>query len=166
MDTQKPKYNKYLFLPVALLAIIIDQITKLLARANLTEMEPVKFIPGFLNLTHTENTGAAFSLFSGQVQILAIVSIIASIIIIYYYLKNISNYTLTTIIAWGLLLGGTGGNLIDRLFLGSVTDFFEFAFIDFPVFNFADIFIDTGAFLIILFSFLNVKNEKNSARSN
>lgn len=129
-------------------------------------MEAVKFIPGFLNLTHTENTGAAFSLFSGQVQILAIVSIIASIIIIYYYLKNISNYTLTTIIAWGLLLGGTGGNLIDRLFLGSVTDFFEFAFIDFPVFNFADIFIDTGAFLIILFSFLNVKNEKNSARSN
>lgn len=160
------KPDKYLILPIAIIAIIIDQLSKVIVRINLTEYETINFIPGLINFTHTENTGAAFSLFSGQVEILTAISIIATIIIIVYLLLDRSQLNLIQLAGWGLLLGGTNGNLIDRLFFGSVTDFIDLAFIHFPIFNFADIFIDIGAVIIIIYSFVQVKNEKSITKSN
>lgn len=151
-------YNKYLIFPAALGIVLIDQVSKIIVRSNLMINERFVLIPDIFNLTHAENTGAAFSLFSGQVEVLTLISILAIVVMVVYCVLEHNQLNILQLLGWGFLLGGTIGNLIDRLFLGSVTDFFDFTLINFPVFNFADVFIDTGAFIIILLSlFCNKK---------
>src|SRR3989339_714753 len=152
--------NKRFIFIIAIIAVIIDQVTKTIIRSKLHLNESIPVIPSILHITYTENTGAAFSIFSGQVQTLTIISIIATIIIIAFCVLEKNKFSLIQIICWGLLLGGTDGNLIDRLFRSSVTDFIDFTIINFPVFNFADIFIDVGAFLIIVHSIFFLKDDK------
>ena len=153
--------NKRFIFIIAIIAVIIDQVTKTIIRSKLHLNESIPVIPSILHITYTENTGAAFSIFSGQVQTLTIISIIATIIIIAFCVLEKNKFSLIQIICWGLLLGGTDGNLIDRLFRSSVTDFIDFTIINFPVFNFADIFIDVGAFLIIVHSIFFLKDDKS-----
>lgn len=158
--------KKHFIFIIAIIAIIVDQVSKVIIRANLHLNESIPIIPGIFNITYTENTGAAFSMLSGQVQILTIVSIVATIIIIAFCLLDKNKFSLIQLFAWGLLLGGTNGNLIDRLFRSSVTDFIDFTIINFPVFNFADIFIDVGAFIIIVHSIFFLKDDKSKQQSN
>jgi signal peptidase II len=77
---------------------------------------------------------------------------------------NKSEFQLSSILGWGLLLGGTVGNLIDRLFASRVTDFIDFTLINFPVFNIADISINIGAFIIILLSLKCPGNNPNETK--
>lgn len=158
--------NKLFIFIIAIIAVIIDQVTKAIVRSKLYLNESIPVIPDVLHITYTENTGAAFSMFSGQVQTLTIISIIATIIIIAFCVLEKNKFSLIQIICWGLLLGGTDGNLIDRLFRSSVTDFIDFTIINFPVFNFADIFIDVGAFIIIVHSIFYLKDDKSKQQSN
>lgn len=158
----KIKYSRYWVFLVAITAVVLDQISKIIVRDNLQLYEKIPLIKGLFNITHTENTGAAFSLFADNVEILTVISILATVVITAYVLLNKINFTLIEIIAWGFLLGGTNGNLIDRLFRHKVTDFLDFELINFPIFNFADMFIDIGAFLIILLCFIGPKNDKSN----
>ena len=160
------KASKYLIFPIALGAILVDQVSKAIIRSKLIELESIPVIPDVFHLTHTENTGAAFSLFSGQIEALTLVSVIATFLIIAFVLLDKSDFSLFQVVMWGLLLGGTDGNLIDRLFFGSVTDFLDFTIIDFPVFNFADVFIDVGAAGIIILSFIQAKNDRSKKNTN
>ncbi len=91
-------------------------------------------------LTLTTNTGAAFSLFQGQRYILIAISIIAIFFILKYYHERKYQFPLT------LILAGTIGNLIDRIFLGYVRDFIDLKF--WPIFNIADTIITIGVFLL------------------
>ena len=81
-------------------------------------------------------------------------------------IKEKNKFSIIQLAGWGMVLGGTIGNLIDRLFRNSVTDFIDFTMINFPVFNFADIFIDTGAFIIIFHSLFLLKYDKQRTKTN
>ena len=134
---------------IAVILVILDQITKFLAVKYLSDGSLITLIPGIVNLRLTYNTGFAFGLGHGYQYIWAIVSIIGTVIILYFmkdvdFKKNII-YTIAII----LILAGTIGNMIDRIFsLKGVVDFFDLAFMEFAVFNVADSYITVGAFFL------------------
>lgn len=137
--------------------IILDQLSKYLTRTYLQLGQSVDIWGSFLRFTHLQNTGAAFSLSlpnQGYNRIFFIgVSILATALIIYLLLK--ATYKLQ-VWAFGLVLGGALGNLIDRIIFGGVTDFADFDIPDmfgmqrFPVFNVADSAIFIGMLLLII----------------
>lgn len=132
-----------------------DQIIKHFVLLYLKPVGSVGVINGFLEWNYVENTGAAFGSFAGNTALLSIITaviIIAGIAAI--ILKKINNkfllVTATVIIAGGL------GNLIDRIFRGYVVDFIKVLFIDFPVFNFADILVTCGSFMLIIYLIIDI----------
>ena len=145
------------------LGILIDQIVKVIIRVNMQEGDSFDIIKGFFRISHIENTGAAWGGFSGFTIVLIIVSIAILGFFIYMY-KDIDFKKKTVFsISLVLVIGGTIGNLIDRLFFRSVTDFLDFIIFgyDFPVFNIADILLVVGfAIFIIDMVFLNDKEKK------
>lgn len=111
----------------------------------------ISIIPKILNLKYVENTGAAFGILSSKPLLITIFNILILLALTIYVLIKIKDFSksgyLFSII---LIISGGFGNIIDRMINGYVTDYFEFAFISFPVFNFADIFITVGAFLLLI----------------
>ncbi|MBS3113838.1 signal peptidase II [Candidatus Woesearchaeota archaeon] len=141
------KKNIFIF-SIALFIISVDQLTKFFIKINFQLNQPVPIISNILHLTYITNTGSAFGLFKG-LSIFFILFSIVVIIIVFYYLKRIKNNEKTLQFSVGLLLGGTVGNLIDRLFYGAVVDFIDFRI--WPVFNIADSAVTISVvFLIIL----------------
>lgn len=141
--------NRKIF-AVSVLALFLDQIAKIMINIFLNIKESIVVIPNFFSLKLMENYGAAWSIFNHRVGLLIVFSIVALIIIIRYMYNFKSNPRNN--IAFGLLLGGICGNLIDRLFIGYVRDFlaFKFGTYDFPIFNIADIFIVIGVLLLVI----------------
>ncbi len=137
------------FLLTGVVILILDQVTKYLITINVPEGTSFEFIPGFLYFTNIKNTGAAFGMFQSYTKVLTIISLVAILLII--ILKVILNLDFIFYnISLGLILGGALGNLVDRYFIGEVTDFISFSFFP-PVFNVADSFIVIGfSFIIIL----------------
>ncbi len=138
---------------IALAVAVIDQLVKVWIRANLSIGE-VLFQAGFFRIIRITNTGAAFGIFPsipGLLMIFDIIGIIAlSLIIIFSGRISLLKGRLE-LAALGLILGGTLGNFIYRVHLGSVTDFLDFTY--WPVFNVADSAISIGA-LIFIYSFI------------
>ena len=134
---------------ICLFCILFDQVTKLIAIKNLVELKSVPVINGFFYWTLCYNTGGAWSIFSNNTWLLALISMVALLFMIYTLIK--SKNTMYDIAA-SIFMGGLVGNLIDRLFQGKVTDFLDFVIFgyDFPVFNVADICICVSAALILL----------------
>ena len=132
---------------IAVLAIVADQITKYIVVANIEYKGSVPFIPGFMSFFHTRNTGAAFSMFSDQRWVYMVFSFISMALIIYMLIREYKRHKLLNI-ALAMVLGGGIGNMIDRIRLGYVVDFFKTEFMDFAVFNVADCFITVGAVLL------------------
>jgi len=145
------KWRNVVFSLIALLIVVADQLVKLWIRTNLAAGESL-FELGFFRLTHISNTGAAFGLFQGQTFPLTVVSFVAvAILLLYAFLFYRQFPQLDRWLVWtglGLILGGTVGNLIDRLRLGYVTDFIDFGF--WPAFNLADSAIVVG---VIIFAY-------------
>lgn len=144
---------------VALIIIIIDQITKILISSSFSATTELTLIPGIFNIVYLKNTGAAFSMFSEHVNILGIVSVLFCIGVIIYVLKAKPSHKLQCT-ALTLIFAGALGNAIDRIFRGYVIDFIETAFINFPVFNIADIAITIGAALLVLYVILFDRESK------
>lgn len=135
---------------IAIIALALDQISKVITGIFLTLNQSIKVIPNFFYLTLVHNEGAAWGLFSDAKVVIAIGTIIALILIyhfIYCFKQNKRNN-----LAFGLLIGGLGGNLIDRILFGYVRDFLDFYIFnyDYPVFNIADICIVLGVILLII----------------
>ncbi len=138
----------YLFLTAAALAVI-DQIIKLLVVRSIPLGGHAPLVGGLLGLTYIQNTGAAWSVMERQTWILTVVSLIVIILIIWALAaRKIRN----GLGRWSLavLLGGAVGNLIDRVRLGYVVDMFQTLFVDFPIFNFADICITLGGIVFCI----------------
>lgn len=142
---------------VTLLAVLgLDQFTKSLVRAYLPLQDSRLLLPGLLYLTHVENVGAAFGVFPGQRAVFVAVSLSVVFVIIVYMVRQRPTSPLV-VVALGLVCAGALGNLIDRTFAipgwhttFTVTDFLEFGFIRFPVFNVADSAIVLGVGLLVL----------------
>ena len=129
--------------------VAADQITKSLTVANIALYEDVPFLPGLLQLTYVQNTGAAFSSFEGQQWLFALIFAAFTVWLLWEFsgkrlpFKPLDRALIVAIYAGGL------GNMIDRLRLGFVVDMIEVDFINFPVFNVADCFITCGCFLLL-----------------
>ena len=132
------------------LALGVDQLSKYIIRTNfeLGESWPSE---GLLRLTHVTNTGSAFGLFPNQTSLLTVASIVAILLLIYFYRTQVSSSRLLRF-AIGLQLGGALGNLLDRLISGAVVDFIDFGW--WPIFNVADSSIVVGmTLLVVIFTF-------------
>ena len=140
---------------IVLLVILVDRWTKHLAATRIGLYRHIQIIPGFFQLTHTENSGAAFSLFADSPAhwrnaFLIGFSVIAMVIVAVLLWKQVRPLTMTGI-ALSLILGGAAGNLWDRLVSGRVVDFLVFYIKQYqwPVFNLADSSIVIGAGLLV-----------------
>jgi len=141
---------------LALFVVLLDHWTKRLVAARIPMYAQIQIIPGFFRLTHTENTGAAFSLFADspshwKTAMLISFSVVAMIVVSVLLWKQSRALTMTGI-ALSLILGGAMGNLWDRVASGRVVDFLLFYVKQYqwPVFNLADSAIVVGASLLVL----------------
>ena len=123
------------------LVLLLDQLSKSLAVANLPLGSSAPLLPGLLSIQLVQNTGAAFSMFTGNPQLLGLVSLLVSIGIA-VWIQRQEQLTLTRSLGVGLLLGGALGNGLDRWRLGYVVDFLAIVPVSFPVFNLADVAIN------------------------
>ena len=146
-------YNRYYFFLISTIVIIIDQFTKHIISINNKSLIDIDLL--FFNLDYVKNFGAAFNLFSGNRIFLSLLSIIVSIIII-CLIFNKNNLNNTDLFGYSFILGGSIGNGFDRLTKGYVVDFINLNFINFPVFNIADLSINLGV-ILLLYSFIKYK---------
>ncbi len=138
-----------LFLAMAAVAVILDQIVKAWVRSALPKTgDAAPFIPGVLRLLHVENTGAAFSMGEGKGFFFVAIAVAIFILALLAVWKE--ELSVPFALALGAVAGGGIGNMIDRLVQGSVTDFFATQFMDFPVFNVADIFVTLGVICVLI----------------
>ena len=143
--------KKHLWCAVMMLLIIaFDQVTKILATEYLKGKEPVSFIKGVVRFNYAENTGMAFSLFSGARWVFVALTLIACAAALWYIF---SNRCKPLWLYWSIAVVASGGigNLIDRAFYGYVVDFIEPVFIDFAIFNIADCAVTLGAVSLIAY---------------
>jgi signal peptidase II len=142
-----------------LVIVGLDQLTKALVAANIPLGEAVKALPGVFHLTHLHNTGAAFSMLEGGRWFFALVCAAGLIAVAVLIKKKVIE---TPFELWCLaaIFGGGIGNLVDRIRLGYVVDMFEVEFMNFAVFNVADIFITCGAVALFVYVLFFDRKEK------
>jgi len=154
---------------LSLLIIILDQITKMIASANLQMFDPVIIMP-MLNFTLMHNEGAAFSFLSDaggwQRWFFSILAFTVSIVLI-IWIKKLKPEEKALAISLSLILGGAVGNLIDRVRFGYVVDFIDVYYdtMHWPAFNVADSAIFVGAVWMIITSFRQSDDEKKDSKS-
>ena len=163
--------RKYHFL-IALLIVLLDQLSKWLVASRITLNDSIAVLPGFFRLTHVENTGAAFGLFADsasewKVSVLVVFSVLALVVVSALLWKNSHSIT-STGVGLSLILGGAVGNLWDRLIYQHVVDFFDFfvGSYHWPAFNVADSAIVVGALLLVAeILFAKTPAEQNALRN-
>lgn len=145
-----------IYLIIAAVVVGLDRWTKWLAATRIPMYTHIQVIPGFFRITHTENTGAAFSLFAESTShwrttLLIAFSVVAMVVVLALLWKQTRPFTMTGI-ALSLILGGAIGNLWDRVLRGRVVDFLlvYVKHYEWPVFNLADSAIVVGACLLVL----------------
>jgi signal peptidase II len=152
----RKSFNNILLI-VSLFIIILDMATKAIVRYYKPDIK----LTSFFSITYIQNTGAAFGILKGMNPLLIILSITFIVGAIYYYNKISldKKQTNTIYILYGLsiMIGGACGNLIDRLFIGHVTDFINLSYNNafYPAFNVADSCISIGAMIIVLVIFFD-----------
>lgn len=140
---------------IAVLIVAVDRFTKWLVASRIALHDSVNVIPGFFHITHVQNRGAAFGLWSDspsewKVTVLIMFSLAALMVVVALLWKN-SHAMTTTAAGLALILGGALGNLWDRLAMGRVVDFLDFSVSGYhwPAFNLADSAIVIGALLLV-----------------
>ena len=158
------KQNKWRLIKASIIILLLatDLIVKTVIERTFYEGESIIFIKGFINFTYVKNTGAAFSLFSNATIWLIVFSIILIGFIIFtdFVVKNQNAWYDA---AFCLTLAGALGNLFDRLVFGYVRDFIEFDFMEFGIFNVADMMLTFGVICYAVFIiFYFGRDEKNN----
>ena len=143
------RHSALAFWAVAVVTLGLDQVSKVVVRSRMLEGGSIALVEGVFKLTYVRNTGAAFGLFPGYQPIFIATSCVVLLVIAAYWRRSRPT-AWPVVIALGLITGGALGNLIDRAFLGRVTDFFDFTLIDFPVFNVADLALIVGVAMLVL----------------
>ena len=118
------------------------------------------------SVIHVNNTGSAFGIFQNSTLMLIVVSIIAVALITIYVYKNVSFKDKIELFSLTVFMGGTLGNLFERINNGHVVDYIKLNFIDFPVFNAFDIMICLGVFLYVVFVLFDFKSLKEQTHDN
>ena len=142
MVNSKEKKYLWLFLSITLLTIFLDQIAKYYVAVFKPEWKL-----GFVSIHFVQNTGAGFGILKGQMAILAVLSTVVLMGVIYFYNKIPKEKLVQAL--FGLFLGGVAGNLVDRIFREYVVDFIDVGF--WPVFNIADAAISVSVIGLVLY---------------
>ena len=145
----------------------LDLISKALIDAYMTYGQTVSVIPGLFNFHYVHNTGAAFSLFGDWegARVFFIVLTGIALVGFFFVLIRYGKQSKLMSVAFALIIAGAFGNWVDRIFLGYVRDFIEFAFFEFPVFNVADISLcfGVGIFAVYFIFFFKEPEKKTAA---
>ena len=149
-------------LPISLLFVVIDQVVKILVINKMALQQSIIVINNFFNITYVRNTGAAWSILSGNVLLLIMISVIALGVIYYYLIKDKKLNKIDTI-SYSMLIGGIIGNLIDRVVHGYVIDYLDFKIFNynFPIFNIADTLIVISIIIIGISLIVGEYREQN-----
>lgn len=148
------------YLILTTILVVVDQLTKYLTVQNIDLHEVIEIIPNVLSLTYIQNTGAAWSILEGKMWFFYIVTIIVIAFLLYYlYTEAKTNKVLGIILS--VVLAGTIGNFIDRLVFQYVIDMIKVDFINFPIFNVADMLLTVGVGVLIIFTFYEERNTTN-----
>ena len=159
MSNTEQKKIKIYIIPILIIALLtaLDQLTKTIIVGKFAVQESIDVIKGVFTITYVQNRGIAWGMLEGKIILFLIMTFLIVGLCFYVY-QNILNYPKFRLfrICLIVLISGAIGNMIDRVKLGYVIDFFSFDLIDFPVFNVADIYIVCSMFVIfflILFKF-------------
>lgn len=137
----------------------IDQIIKFFVERDLRPIREMSFIDGFIGWHYVRNTGAAFGSFSNSTVLLSVFTAVLLLVGIVALLMGKIKDKFYSVCAVIVIAGGLG-NLIDRIFRGFVVDYIEVQFMDFAVFNFADILVTCGAFMIMGYTVYDLIRER------
>lgn len=147
----------------AAVLVLIDQLIKVWATAELKPVQALPLLPGIVELRYYLNDGMAFSMLAGkQAFLIGVTSIM--LICVLAALLFYNKMTVLERVSWTLVLGGGVGNLIDRVCSGEVVDYINLLFMDFAVFNFADICVCVGVGLLVLSVLLDGGNTKKDPK--
>lgn len=139
-----------IWLFLSLFLLIADQAVKYGIVSYVGIGDTIGALPGFVDIVYVQNTGAAFNILSGRLSLLSMISIVFCIcVVLYFILKKPRQPLLCCALA--LMFSGALGNAVDRVLRGYVVDYIKLTFINFPVFNIADIAITLGAVLIVIY---------------
>ncbi|MDR1628642.1 MAG: signal peptidase II [Oscillospiraceae bacterium] len=142
----------------------VDHIIKFFAERDLKPTVSYELIPGFLGLHYAQNTGAAFSFMSGMTAQLSVITGGALLGMVFYLFFTKNNNRFYHIL-FPLVISGGVGNLIDRVTRGYVVDYFEFLFLRFAIFNFADILVTCSAAVLIAYLIYDAVREYRKERT-
>lgn len=152
--------------------LLLDLLTKGLIIPNLIPNvgDSIPVLNGFVNFIYVQNTGAAWGMLAGRPVFLIVISIIVlGLLIAFYVLRTKKLGERVSIlfgISIGLVVGGCIGNLVDRIIFGYVRDFINFQFVDFPVFNFADVALTVGVIVMLVYFVFFYSKEEEYAKQN
>lgn len=158
---EKTKIKSYIAAGTfVIMGVLLDQWTKALAVLYLKGQKPVVLIDRIFQLCYLENRGAAFGLFQEQRTIFLINTVIVLAVMIYLYGRILEDKRYLPLrICTVLICAGAVGNMMDRIRLGYVVDFFYFNLIDFPIFNVADIYVTCSVFALAVLILWYYKEE-------
>ncbi len=153
-----------LWLIITAAVILADQSVKFFIASDMNVGDTLFKIFDAFDITYLKNTGAAFSILSGRMSLLSIISVVfCAGVVVYWIRKKPTHPLLCTAVT--MMFAGAFSNAIDRIFRGFVVDYIRTLFISFPVFNIADISITVGAALLVLY-FIFFDKEDNDAENN
>lgn len=152
---------RYLISALLSLGVLaLDQWVKQYVSVHIPLNGSQPFLPGFLELSRVHNYGAAWSTFWGKRWILVVITSFVVLILLYLVIRRVVRHPIG-VLACCLIAAGGLGNILDRVRLGYVVDMFRFEFISFPVFNVADVCINVGCALgVIYYLWLYEKYDK------
>ena len=158
--TELHRRGVWISLAVAAVLLAADQILKYFVLRDLRPIRSVPILPGLLELSYIENTGAAFGLFKNVMWLVFLITAVAFIVIL-VILFRYKKHTFFSYAASALLIAGGIGNLLDRIFYGFVVDFIHVLFFDY-IFNFADCCVTVGVVLFVIHVLLLSAREKQA----
>ena len=154
----------WLWILIIIGSIWLDQLTKWLAVTLLQGNPSVPIIPEVFQLTYLENPGAAFGMLQNNRWVFLIISTIGILAVLFYLLIKRPTSKLLCL-SLSFIVGGGIGNMIDRVLLGYVVDFFDFCLINFAIFNVADSFVCVGAGILALWVILDTVAEEKRLKA-
>jgi len=161
MNSNVIKARPLISIIIIIVCVGIDQLTKLLAINNLRDLaDEIPVINKVFGLYYVENKGISFSMLSSKMALIIIITSIIMLILIYVMIKTPkTKYFMPFSIVLSVIVGGAAGNMIDRIFRGFVIDFIMLDFINFPIFNVADIFVCVGLFILVILIIFKYKDK-------
>ncbi|MCK9223466.1 MAG: signal peptidase II [Candidatus Muirbacterium halophilum] len=165
MKNIKKLYMRFVFFGIFVLYFGLDRLTKYLVVSGLDLHQTIPVLKDVFHITYIRNAGAAFGILQNKVTFFILIAFISIFMIVFYAFSRQAD-KIWVQVALGSLLGGACGNLYDRILYGYVIDFLDFRYIDFPIFNFADVVIDIGIVMLcweIIFSEEEQKGDINAS---